>query len=125
MHTSAVAGKEKVDLQIRGVPAKLQRRIRANAARKGVSMSKYVIEILDDNVDRPGTLGDWLDEIAKDQPKTDLRPGEATAMMCKGASGRETTPGASSMPPPMAASNPSAMRSTCLLSNCQSGRTPG
>jgi len=81
MHTSAVAGKEKVDLQIRGVPAKLQRRIRANAARKGVSMSKYVIEILDDNIDRPGTLGVWLDEIAKDPPKTDLRPGEATAMI--------------------------------------------
>ena len=81
MHTSAVAGKEKVDLQIRGVPAKLQRRIRANAARKGVSMSKYVIEILDDNIDRPGTLGVWLDEIAKDQPKTNLRPGEATAMI--------------------------------------------
>ncbi|MEO8632514.1 MAG: hypothetical protein ABI466_04090 [Chloroflexota bacterium] len=76
-----MAGKEKVDLQIRGVPVRLQRRVRANAARKGVSMSKYVIEILEDNVDRPGTLGDWLDEIAKDPPKTDLRPGEATAMI--------------------------------------------
>ena len=76
-----MAGKEKVDLQIRGVPAKLQRRIREKAARKGVSMSKYVIEILDDNVDRPDTLGDWLDDIATNPPKTDLRPGEATAMI--------------------------------------------
>jgi hypothetical protein len=74
-----MAGKEKVDLQIRGVPVKLQRRIRENAVRKGVSMSKYVIEILDDNVDRPDTLGDWLDEIAKNPPKTNLRPGEAAA----------------------------------------------
>lgn len=81
MHTSLMAGKEKVDLQVRGVPVKLQRRIRENAARKGVSMSKYVIEILDDNVGRPGTLGDWLDEIAKNRPKTDLRPGEATAII--------------------------------------------
>jgi hypothetical protein len=76
-----MAGSEKVDLQIRGVPVKLQRRIRENAVRKGVSMSKYVIEILEDNVDRPGTLGDWLDEIAKNPPKTSLRPGEATAMV--------------------------------------------
>ena len=44
-------------------------------------MSKYVIEILDDNVDRPGTLGAWLDEIAKDPPKTTMRPGEPTAMI--------------------------------------------
>ena len=76
-----MAGKEKVDLQIRGVPVGLQRRIRAKAARKGVSMSKYVIEILDDNIDRSDTLGDWLREIAKNPPKSNLRPGEATAMI--------------------------------------------
>ena len=76
-----MAGKEKVDLQIRGVPVKLQRRIREKAARKGVSMSKYVIEILDDNIDRSDTLGAWLQEIAKNPPKTDLRPGEPTAMV--------------------------------------------
>jgi plasmid stability protein len=76
-----MAGKEKVDLQIRGVPVGLQRRIRAKAARKGVSMSKYVIEILDDNIDRSDTLGDWLQEIAKNPPKSNLRPGEATAMI--------------------------------------------
>jgi plasmid stability protein len=76
-----MAGKEKVDLQIRGVPVGLQRRIRAKAARKGVSMSKYVIEILDDNIDRPATLGDWLDEIATNPPKTNLRSGEPTAMI--------------------------------------------
>jgi hypothetical protein len=32
-------------------------------------------------------------------------------MMCKGASVRDTTPGASSTPPAIAASSPSAMRS--------------
>ena len=76
-----MAGKQRVDLQIRGVPVKLQRRIRERAARKGMSMSKYVIEILDDNIDRSDTLGAWLEEIAKNQPKTDLRPGEPTAMI--------------------------------------------
>ncbi|HKY51224.1 MAG TPA: hypothetical protein VJP45_08195 [Candidatus Limnocylindria bacterium] len=74
-----MSAREKVDLQIRGVPITLQRRIRKNAARKGVSMSKYVIEILDDNVDRLGTLGEWLDEIAKNPPRTSLRPGEGAA----------------------------------------------
>jgi tetratricopeptide (TPR) repeat protein len=43
-------------------------------------------------------------------------------MMCSGASVRDIRPGASSMPPPIAASNPSAIRSTCRLSNCQCGR---
>jgi len=76
-----MAGKQRVDLQIRGVPVKLQRRIRERAARKGMSMSKYVIEILDDNIDRSDTLGAWLEEIAKNPPKTDLRPGEPTAMI--------------------------------------------
>ncbi len=74
-----MAGKDKVDLQIRGLPVKLQRRVREKAARKGVSMSKFVIEILEENVDRPDTLGDWLDEIAKNPPKTNVRPGEAAA----------------------------------------------
>jgi len=76
-----MAVREKVDLQIRGVPLKLQRRIRERAARKGLSMSRYVIQILDENVDRPGTLGEWLEEIAKDPPRTDLRPGEPTKMI--------------------------------------------
>lgn len=74
-----MAGKEKVDLQIRGVPVRLQRRIRAKAARKGVSMSKYVIQILDDNVDQPGTLGEWLDEIKKYPPVPGFKPGDGAA----------------------------------------------
>lgn len=76
-----MAAREKADLQIRGVPVRLLQRVRRNAARKGMSMSKYVIEILDDNVDRQGTLGEWLEEIAKNPPKTKLRPGEPTAMI--------------------------------------------
>ena len=57
-----MADKAKVDLQIRGVPVGLQRRIRAKAARKSMSMSKYVIQILEDNIDEPNTINDWLDE---------------------------------------------------------------
>jgi hypothetical protein len=74
-----MAGKEKVDLQIRGVPVKLQRRIRAKAARKGVSMSKYVIQILEDNLDEPNTINDWLDEVTSLPPIPGYKPGMGAA----------------------------------------------
>jgi plasmid stability protein len=73
--------KEKVDLQIRGVPARLQRRIREKAARKGVSMSKYVIQILEDNVDQPESINEWLDLVMSYPPVPGLKPGEATAVI--------------------------------------------
>lgn len=76
-----MAGKQKVDLQVRGVPAGLQRRIRAKAARKGVSMSKYVIQILEDNVDEPDSINDWLDEVMSLPPVPGYKPGEATRMI--------------------------------------------
>ncbi len=79
MHTSVMTGKEKVDLQIRGVPVRLQRRIRQNAARKGMSMSKYVIQILEDNVDEPGTINDWLDEVMALPPIPGYKPGTGAA----------------------------------------------
>lgn len=79
MHTSRMAAREKVDLQIRGMPVRLQRRIREKAARKGVSMSKYVIQILEDNIDAPGTINDWLDEVTSLPPVPGYKPGMGTA----------------------------------------------
>lgn len=60
----------KTDFQIRGVPVALRERLRARAARKGVSMSQYVIERLRQDLDLP-TIDEWLDEVAK-LPKIDL-----------------------------------------------------
>src|SRR5256712_558828 len=74
-----MADKAKVDLQIRGVPVGLQRRIRAKAARKRVSMSKYVIQILEDNIDEPNTINDWLDEVTSLPPVPGYKPGMGTA----------------------------------------------
>jgi hypothetical protein len=71
--------KQKVDLQIRGVPVKLQRRIRDKAARKGVSMSTYVIQILEHNIDEPGTINDWLDEVMALPPIPGYKPGSGAA----------------------------------------------
>jgi hypothetical protein len=79
MHTVTMAGKVKVDLQIRGVPVSLQRRIRAKAARKGMSMSKYVIQILDENVDDPDSINEWLDEVTSLPPVLGYKPGMGTA----------------------------------------------
>lgn len=56
-------GKKKVDLQVRGMPADLRRRVQEKATRKGVSMSKYVIEALEDDVIRPATLEEWFKEV--------------------------------------------------------------
>lgn len=74
-----MAGKEKVDLQIRGMPVGLQRRIRSKAARKGTSMSKYVIQILDDNVDRPESINEWLDLVLSYPPAPGYKPGQGAA----------------------------------------------
>jgi len=80
MHTfSVVAGKQRVDLQIRGVPLGLQRRIRQRAARKGVSMSKYVIQMLEDNIDEPNTINEWLDEVTSLPPVPGYKPGMGAA----------------------------------------------
>jgi hypothetical protein len=58
---------EKVDLQVRGVPSALRRRLGEKAAREGVSMSRFVITLLEENVDRPATIDDWLSELAAER----------------------------------------------------------
>ena len=70
-----MAGREKVALQIRGMPAVLRQRVREKAADKGMSMSRYVIEILEDNVDRPESINDWLDEVISLPPIAGYTPG--------------------------------------------------
>ncbi|HET8567424.1 MAG TPA: hypothetical protein VFM93_00370 [Candidatus Limnocylindria bacterium] len=53
-----------VDLQIRGVPRGLRDAVRRRAAGKGVSMSRYVIEVLRDDMERP-TMAEWLEEVRR------------------------------------------------------------
>lgn len=68
MHDVAMAKPTKVDLQIRGVPIGLRDRVRRRARSKGVSMSKYVIDMLTDDGDRPATVNEWLAEVMNDPP---------------------------------------------------------
>jgi len=63
----AMAKPTKVDLQIRGVPIGLRDKVRRRARSKGLSMSKYVIDMLSDGMSRP-TIDEWLDEVRGDPP---------------------------------------------------------
>lgn len=68
MHDGAMAKPNKVDLQIRGVPIGLRDRVRRRARSKGMSMSAYVIDVLNDDSDRPATINEWLAEVMNDPP---------------------------------------------------------
>jgi plasmid stability protein len=57
----------RTDLQIRGIPVALRERLRRRAARRGLSMSQYVIEILTDDLARP-TVAEWVAEVGKLPP---------------------------------------------------------
>ena len=46
-----------------------------------MSTSKYVIEILEDNVDDPESINAWLDEVMSYPPVSGLKRGEPTAMI--------------------------------------------
>jgi len=63
-----MTGPKKVDLQVRGVPAGLRRKLGQKAASRGMSMSKYVIEVLSDDVERP-TLEEWFREVDAHRPE--------------------------------------------------------
>ena len=68
MHDVAMAKPTKVDLQIRGMPIGLRDRVRRRARSKGVSMSRYVIDLLSDDSERPATINEWLAEVMNDPP---------------------------------------------------------
>ena len=59
------------DLQIRGIPVALREKLRDRAARKGLSMSQYVTDLVREDLDLP-TIDEWLDEVAA-LPKVDLQ----------------------------------------------------
>lgn len=79
-----VARARTTDLQIRGIPVALRDRLRKRAARKGVSMSQYVVERLGEDLSRP-TIDEWLDEVHR-LPKVDLTAlGTSGAQLVRGA----------------------------------------
>lgn len=58
------------DLQIRGIPVALRERLRRRASRKGLSMSQYVVQRLEQDLALQ-PMDDWLDAVAA-LPEADL-----------------------------------------------------
>jgi len=59
------------DLQIRGIPVKLRDDLRRKAESKGVSMSQYLIDLIQRDVPRTMPLDEWLAMVRKN-PTIDL-----------------------------------------------------
>lgn len=75
MHNAGVRRTERVDLQVRGVPKLLRDQVRRRAKSKGMSMSRYVIDVLNDDIGRPATVNEWLAEVLSAPPT----PGDFSA----------------------------------------------
>lgn len=56
-----------VNVQIRNVPDDTHRRLKAQAARSGKSLSEYLREEVLAFAERP-TMGQWLSEVARNKP---------------------------------------------------------
>jgi hypothetical protein len=59
------------DLQIRGIPVKTRDALRRKAESKGVSMSKYLIDLIERDIPRAMPLEEWLAMVRKN-PRVDL-----------------------------------------------------
>jgi plasmid stability protein len=62
-----MAKPRRTDLQVRGIPTALRDKLRRRAAGKGLSMSQYVIEVLEDELAHP-TMAEWAAQVRKDPP---------------------------------------------------------
>lgn len=62
------------DLQIRGIPVKLRDELRRKAESKGVSMSQYLIDLIQRDVPRKMPLDEWLALVRADPPVVLGRP---------------------------------------------------
>lgn len=67
LSSQAMAKRRTTDLQIRGIPVALRDNLRRRAARKGVSMSQYVVQKLRADLERP-SLDEWLDDLRTLRP---------------------------------------------------------
>jgi antitoxin FitA len=75
-----------VMIQIRNVPARVHRILKARAAMAGMSLSDYVLADLKEAVELP-TQEEWLAQLAKREP-VDLPAGAVAAALKEGRAGR-------------------------------------
>ncbi len=55
------------DLQIRGIPVAMRDKLRRKAQSKGISMSQYLIDLIDREIDTV-PLDEWLAMVRKNPP---------------------------------------------------------
>lgn len=58
---------KRTDLQIRGIPVKTRDRLRRKAESKGVSMSQYLIDLIDREVETM-PIEEWIAMVRKNPP---------------------------------------------------------
>lgn len=58
---------KRTDLQIRGIPVKTRDKLRRKAESKGVSMSQYLIDLIDREVETM-PLEEWIAMVRKNPP---------------------------------------------------------
>ena len=75
-----------VMIQIRNVPAKVHRILKARAALAGMSLSDYVLADLKESVELP-TQEEWFAQLAKREP-VDLPAGSVAAALEEGRARR-------------------------------------
>ncbi len=63
-----MAKEKRTDLQIRGIPASLVSRIRARAQRSGQSMSQFLTELIQKDLDDRERMERWLEEVRNWEP---------------------------------------------------------
>ena len=56
-----------INLHVRDVPERVHETLTRRAARKGMSLRQYTIEVLAEHCSLP-TLDDWLDEVHRLEP---------------------------------------------------------
>lgn len=56
-----------VDVQVRRLPKSLREKLGRRAQRARMSMSRYAVTVLTEDIERPGLVA-WLDEIATRAP---------------------------------------------------------
>jgi plasmid stability protein len=58
-------------IQVRNVPDEIHRELKVRAARQGVSLSDYVLELARRDVERP-TMQEWLARVSARRPLVEL-----------------------------------------------------
>jgi hypothetical protein len=72
-------------IQVRDVPASLHERLRQRAAEERVTLSTYVLRLLEREVGRPSTR-EWLARLADREP---VRDADVTAALDEARGGRD------------------------------------